>query len=105
MPLPDVLPPSVIHAALLVPFHAQPLCVEMPIEPPPAVAATLAADGASAYVQLVPPPCFDARKFATVSAFWLCTRTTSAVDVEPSRSLVYVMFGLEKYGMRVQFTP
>jgi hypothetical protein len=35
----------------------------------------------------------------------LCTRTTSAVDVEPSRSLVYVMFGLEKYGMRVQFTP
>ena len=70
VPEPDALLPAVSHAALLVGFHTQSACVVMPIDPVPAVAATLAADGANAYVQLV-PPCADARKFAIVSAFWL----------------------------------
>ena len=49
----------------------------------------------------------DARKLATVTAFWLMTRTVSAVALEPSASagLPYVWFGLEKYGIRVHVTP
>ena len=66
--------PFVSHAALLAAFHAQPLCVVTLIEPAPATAPTFAAPGESAHVQAVDVPAFDARKFATVSAFWLCEK-------------------------------
>ena len=70
--------------ALLAAFQAPPACVVTPIEPVPAAPPTLALPGESDHVQLVvPPPCFDARKFATVNAFWLWTRAVSAVDVDP----------------------
>ena len=79
MPLADVES----HAALLDAFHAHPDCVVTLTDAAPADATTFAAELPSANVQPVVPPCFDARKFATVSAFWLCTRAVSAVEDEP----------------------
>ena len=83
VPLPDALDPAANHAALLARFHAQPLCVVMPTDPAPDAAPTLTPAGASAHVHAGVVPDFDARKFATVSAFWLCTRAVSAVAAEP----------------------
>ena len=71
MPLPDAPAPVVSQVAPLATFHAQPLCVVTPTEPVPDPAPTLAAPGDSDHVQAVDVPEFDARKFATVSAFWL----------------------------------
>ena len=98
VPVPEAPAPIDSHDALLAAFHAQPLCVVTPIDPAPDDGETLADPGASDHVQLLVPPTFDARKFATVSAFWLCTRVVSAVDVEPSGSggLPYVMFGFDR---------
>ena len=97
----------VSHDALLATFHAQPLCVDTLIEPDPAAAPMLAAPGDNDHVQPVGVPDFVARKFATVSAFWLCTRATSAVADEPVglAGLPYITFGLDMYAMRVHETP
>ena len=74
-----------------------------PTEPVPDPAPTLAAPGDSDHVQAVDVPDFDARKFATVSAFWLCTRAVSAVAAEPVgvAGLPYVTLGFDRYAMRV----
>jgi hypothetical protein len=56
--------------------------------PEPPVAGTLADVALNEYVHvaggLTLPT--DARKLATVAAFWLMTRTVSAVPAEPSKS-------------------
>jgi hypothetical protein len=84
VPLPDAPAPVVSHVALLAPFHAHPVCVVMPTEPAPEADAALADAGDSDHVHAGDvPEDFDARKFATVSAFWLCTRAVSAVAALP----------------------
>lgn len=95
------------HAALLATFHAQPLCVVTPIEPVPDTALTFVAPGDSDHVQAVDVPEIDARKFATVKAFWLCTRALSAVAAEPVglAGLPYVTLGFDMYAMRVHEVP
>ncbi len=76
-------------------FHAHPEPAVTLNDPLPPPVPMLALPGENAYVQ---PPAADSRKFATVTAFPLCTRTLSAVVVVPSGSggLPYVRFGFER---------
>jgi hypothetical protein len=91
--------------ALLDAVHAQPLPVEsvvLPLAPPAGTDADVGLSANAHGVDALPP---DGRKFATVTALSLCTRTTSAVDAEPSGSPLYVSAGVEKYPMRTHETP
>ena len=67
--MPEELDAAESHEALLAAFQVQPACVVTSTEPLPAAAPTFAPFDDNDHVHVVDPLCFDALKFATVSAF------------------------------------